>query len=274
MLLISPHGGRLFHRWKPFCYFFSMWWQFCYVFLRMGFFSQFKGLFCSFFFHVEPFLLRLSPYGGLFSPFKSLSATFFSILGLFATFFFLMGAFFHYLKTLLLRFSPFGGLFWPFKGLSATFFLYVEAFLLRFSCGGASFHLLKAFLLLFFSIWGRCFCFYGDFFSFPPPLPKCRRGLMPACPLTPMSNMQHSHSLTASCHFRNVLKIVTNYFLIYIFAWLTIFLKSEKGTRTTFSNSKYCFLSIYGIYFYRKPMKSEYFDFLLRWNENTYINLV
>ena len=138
--------------------------------------------------------------------------------------FLLMGGFFYYLKALLLRFSSFGRPFSPFKGLSATFFLYVEVFLLRFSCGGrAFFHLLKAFLLLFSPCGSVVFGFMGTLFGLPPPLPKFRRGLMPACPLTPTSSMQYNHSFTASCHFRDILKIVTKYFLTYIFAWLTIF---------------------------------------------------
>ena len=255
LLCLSPHGGGGFFIVESlFATFFSMWWQFCYVFLRMGggFFHNLKAFFAHFFL-LEAFLLRLSPYGGLFTPFKSLSATFFSMWGPFYYVVLLMGGFFHYLKALLLRFSLFGELFSPFKGLSATFFsMWIEAFLLRFSCGGGGgfFHLLKAFLLLFFSRWGCCFVFMGTLFGLPPPpYQNFGGGLMPACPLTPMSNMQYNHSLTASCHFRNILKIVTMYFLIYIFSWLTIF-KSENGTKTTFSNSKYCFLSIYGIYFY------------------------
>ena len=131
------------------------------------------------------------------------------------------GDFFHSLKALLPRFSPFGGPFSPFKGLSATFFLYVtmwRPFCYVFLVGGF-FHLLKAFLLLFSPCGGVVFVFMGTLFGLPP-LPKFWHRLMPACPLTPMSNMQYSHSLMASCHFRNILKIVTNYFLIYIFAWL------------------------------------------------------
>ena len=167
-----------------------------------------------------------------FSPFKSLSATFSSMWEPFYYVFLLMWGSFHYLKALLLRFSPFGGPFSPFKGFSATFFLYVEAFLLRFSCGEGFFHLLKAFLLLFFSMWECCFWFYGDPFWLA--LPKVRRGLMPACPLTPMSSMQYNHSLTASCHFRGILKIVTKYFLIYIFAWLTIFKIRKRNENNIF----------------------------------------
>ena len=139
-----------------------------------------------------------------------------------------MGGFFHYLKAFFHRLK---------EGLSATFFLYVEAFLLCFSCegGGAFFHLLKAFLLLFFSMWECCFWFYRDpFWLAPPPLPKFWWGLMPACPLTPMSSMQYNHSLTASCHFRDILKIVTKYFLIYIFAWLTIFKIRKRNENNIF----------------------------------------
>ena len=205
-----------------------MWWQFCYVFLLMeGFFSHNLYAFFALFFPCRGFLLRLSPYGALFSPFKSLSATFISMLGLFCY-----------------VFLPYGGLFFTIRRPFCYVFLLL----------GGLFHHLKAFLLLFFSMW-RPFCYvflvgggggffppfeghsvafflhvgvlflflWGTFLACPPPPPKFRRGLMPACPLTPMSNMQHSHSLTASCHFRDILKIVTNYFLIYIFAWLTIF---------------------------------------------------
>ena len=139
--------------------------DFGYVFPRMGrFFSQFKikGLFCSFF-HVEAFLLRLPPYGGLFSPFKNLSATFSSMwgpfcyvfspyVGLFSLFegpfcyvFLLLGDRFHHLKAFLLLFSLCGGIF-----------SYV------FLVGRAFFYLLKAFLLLFFSMWECCFWFYED----------------------------------------------------------------------------------------------------------------
>ena len=78
-----------------------------------------------------------------------------------------------------------GGFFPPFEGISATFFLHVG--------------------VLFLFLWGP--------FLAAPPLPKFWRGLMPACPLTPMSSMQHSHSLTASCCFRDILKIATNYLL-------------------------------------------------------------
>ena len=201
---LSPCGGN-------FATFFSVW---------GGFFSQFKGPF----FHVQAFLLRLSPYGGaFFVVFKSLSATFFSMWGPFCYVFLLMWGFFHYLNALLLRFSPFGGPFSPFKGLSATFFLYVEAFLLRFSWGGGGFPPFEGLSAFFCSPCGSVvFGFMGTLFGLPP-LPKYRRGLMPACPLTPISSMQYNHSLTASCHFRDILKIVTKYFLIYIFAWLTIF---------------------------------------------------
>ena len=83
---------------------------------------------------------------------------------------------------------------------------------------GGPFHRLKAFLLLFFlcgGLVGVVFVFIGTLFGLPTPLPKFRRGFMPACPLTPMSNMQYSHSLTASCHFRDILKIVTKYFLFF-----------------------------------------------------------
>ena len=155
--------------------------------------------------------------------------------GLFTTFFLLMWGFFHYPKALLLRFSPFGGPFSPFKGLSATFFLYVEAFFpMFFLWGEVFFYLLKAFLLLFSPCGSVVFGFMGPLFSLPHPLPKFRRGLMPACPLTPMSSMQYNHSLTASCHFRDILKIVRKYFLIYIFAWLTIFKIRKRNENNIF----------------------------------------
>ena len=92
--------------------------------------------------------------------------------------------------------------------LSATFFLHVG--------------------VLFLVLW-------GPFLACPTyPLPKFRRGLMPACPLIPMSSMQYSHSLTASCHFRDILKIVRKYFLIYIFAWLTIFNIRKRNENNIF----------------------------------------
>ena len=129
------------------------------------------------------------------------------IRGLFTTFFLLMWGFFYYLKALLLRFSPFGGAFSPFKGLSATFFLYVEVFFLRFSCGESFFLPFEGLSATFFFPCGSVvFGFIGTLFSLPHPLPKFRRGLMPACPLTPMSSMQYNDSLTASCHFRDILK--------------------------------------------------------------------
>ena len=135
--------------------------------------------------------------GIFFSPFKSLSATFFLCGGLFTTFFLLMWGFFHYLKTLLLRFSPFGGPFSPFKGLSATFFSLCGGLVSYvFLVGGAFFYLLKAFLLLFSPCGSVVFGFMGTLFSLPHPLPKFWRGLMPACPLTPMSSMQYNHSLS------------------------------------------------------------------------------
>ena len=144
--------------------------------------------------------------------------------GPFCYVFLLMGGFFHYLKALLLRFSPFGGPFSPFKGLSATFFYLCGGLFATFFLwwgGGDFFPPFEGLSATFFSVWECCFWFYGDPFWLAPALPKFRRGLMPACPLTPMSSMQCNNSLTASCHFRDVLKIVTKYFLIYIFAWLT-----------------------------------------------------
>ena len=95
-------------------------------------------------------------------------------------------------------------------------------------------YLLKAFLLLFSPCGSVVFGFMGTLFSLPHPLPKFRRGLMPACPLTPMSSMQYNHSLTASCHFRDILKIVRKYFLIYIFAWLTIFKIRKRNENNIF----------------------------------------
>ena len=168
------------------------------------FFSPFKSLSATFSSMWGPFHYVFSPYVGLFSLFEGPFATFFSFWGTFS----------------------------PFKGLSATFFLYVEAFFLRFSCGESFF---LPFLLLFFSMWECCFWFYGGtLFSLPHPLPKFQRGLMPACPLTPMSSMQYNHSLTASCHFRDILNIVRKYLLIYSFAWLTIFKIRKRNENNIF----------------------------------------
>ena len=122
-----------------------------------------------------------------------------------------MGGFFRRLKAFLLLFSLCqglfatfggGGFFPPFEGLSATFFLHVG--------------------VLFLVLWG---C---------PPIPKFWWGLKPACPLTPMSSMQFNHSLTASCHFRDILKIVKKYLLTYIFAWLTIFKIRKRNENNIF----------------------------------------
>ena len=111
---------------------------------------------------------RLSPYGGLFSPFESLSAIFFSMWGPFCYVFLLMVGHFHRLKAFLLLF------FLYVEAFLLLFFLYVEAFLLRFSCGWeAFFHLLKAFLLLFFSMWGCCF--YGNSFWLARKYKKAKR---------------------------------------------------------------------------------------------------
>ena len=198
-----------------------------------AFFHNLKTFFAPFFL-VEAFLIRLSPYGGPFLPMKSLSATYFSMWGLFATFSPYGGGIFSLFEGPFATISPFGGPFSPFKDLSATFFSMWRPFCYVFLMGEAFFHLLKAFLLLFFSMWGCCFCFYGDPFWLAPALPKFRRGLMPACPLTPMSKMQYNHSLTASCHFRDILKIVTKYFLIYIFAWLTIFKIRKRNENNIF----------------------------------------
>ena len=162
-----------------------MWWQFCYVFLRMWrFFHNLKAFFAPFF-HVEAFLLRLSPYGGLFSLFKSLSATFSSMWGPFYYVFLLMWGFFHYLKALLLRFSPFGGPFSPFKCLSATFFLYVKAFLLRFSCEEGFSPPFEGLSATFFSMWECCFWFYGDPFWLATPPTKILAGAHACVSLNP-----------------------------------------------------------------------------------------
>ena len=154
--------------------------------------------------------------------------------GLYTTFFSLWGAFFHYLKALLLSFSPFGGPFSPFKGLSATFFSMWRPFCYVFLVGMAFSTFWRPFCYFFSPCGSVVFGFIGTLFGLPHPLPKFRRGLMPACPLTPMSSMQYNHSLTASCHFRDTLKIVTKYFLIYIFAWLTIFKIRKRNENNIF----------------------------------------
>ena len=182
-----------------------------------------------------------------------------------------MGDFFHYLKVFLLLFFHVGAVFLLLWGP----YHHLNAFLLLFSvCWGL--FAMSFFLCYFFVHVGVLFCFIGALFWLSHPLPKFWRGPMSVCPLAPMSNMQYNHSLTASCHFRDILKIVTKHFLIYISIWLTTFIfpKTERKQHNKFSNSKYCFLSIYGIYFHWKPMKSEYFKFLCWRNENTYINLV
>ena len=195
-------------------------------FLMGGFFHNLKAFLLLF--HVGAFCYVCLLMEGPFSPFKSLSTTFFSSWGPFCYVFLLMRGFFHYLKAFLLLFFPcrafllrFSPLFSPFKGLSATFFsmwrLFCYVFLLM---GGFFFHL-NVVLLLFSLCVGVVFVLMGSpFLACPPPphLPNFRQVPMPACPLTPMSNMQYNHSLTASCHFCDILKIVTKYFLIYIFA--------------------------------------------------------
>ena len=154
------------------------------------------------------FLLRFSPYVGLFSLFEGPFATFFSFWGLFHHLKAFLLLFFSMWRPFLLRFSCVEGFLPPFEGLSVTFFLHVG--------------------VLFLVLW-------GPFLACPTyPLPKFRRGLMPACPLIPMSSMQYSHSLTASCHFRDILKIVRKYFLIYIFAWLTIFNIRKRNENNIF----------------------------------------
>ena len=96
-----------------------------------------------------------------------------------------------YLSMTLQEFDSYLSIFPPFEGLSATFFIHVEA--------------------------GVVFVFMGIHFWLAPPPPT---KISPACPLTLMSNiiMQYNHSLTAVCHFRDILKIVTiiEYFLMYI----------------------------------------------------------
>ena len=186
-------------------------------------------------------MLNLSPYGRLFSPFKSFSATFFTMLGIFCYVFFHMRSYFHYLKALLLRFSPFGGPFSPFKSLSATFFslcggLFATFFL--WGGGGGFFPPFEGLSATFFLHVGVLFLFlWGPFSACPPPPTKISAGAH-ACVslkrLTPMSNMQHSHSLTASCHFRDILKVVIMYFLIYIFAWLTTFKIRKRNENNIF----------------------------------------
>ena len=117
--------------------------------------------------------------GGGVSQHEGLVATFFHI-GAFFLRFSLFVFFFHRLKAFLLLFSLCGGIF-------ATFSPYEESFS---PCGGT--------LVTFFLHVEVLFCFYGDpflAFSQPPPPPKFRRGPMPSCPLTPMSNMQFKYIL-------------------------------------------------------------------------------
>ena len=129
---------------------------------------------------------------GFFRHLKAFLPLFSLCWGFFATFLFLMGGFSHYLKALLLRFSLFGRPFSPFT---------LKAFLLLFSlCGGLSapFFLWGGFfppfegLSALFFLHVRVLFLWGPFLACPPPptpLPKFRPGLMPAFPLTPMSNM-------------------------------------------------------------------------------------
>ena len=150
-----------------------------------GFFSQFKGLFCPFFFYVEAFLLRLSRFG-LFSQLKSLSATFFSMWGPFCYVFLLMRGFFSLFEG---PFATFFSLcfFSPFKGLSATFFLYVEAFLLRFFFwwGGGFFSPFEGLSATFFLHVGVLFLFYEDPFWLTPHLIKIPAGAHACVSLNP-----------------------------------------------------------------------------------------
>ena len=105
-------GGGFFIVESLFATLFSMWWQFCNVFLRIGrlFFHNLKAFFAPFF-HVEAFLLRLSPYGGLFPPLKSLSATFSSMWGPLYYVFLLMGGLFSLFEGPFARFFSFWGTF-------------------------------------------------------------------------------------------------------------------------------------------------------------------
>ena len=144
--------------------------------------------------------------GVFFSPFKSLSATFSSMWGPFYYVFSPYVGLFLLFEGPFATFFSFWGPFSPFKGLSATFFLYVEVFFLRFSCGESFFLPFEGLSATFFPCGNVVFGFMGTLFSLPHPLPKFRRGLMPACPLTPMSSMQYNDSLAASCHFRDILK--------------------------------------------------------------------
>ena len=109
-----------------------------------------------------------------------------------------------------------GGAFSLFEGF-LLLFLHVGAFFLYVLLLRGIFQNVGAFLLLFsphLSLWAPFFWFL------PPPYKKFLRVPMPACPLTPIGNMQCNHSLTTSCHFRD---IVSKYFLIYISVWLTTF---------------------------------------------------
>ena len=242
LLCLSPHGGGGdFSSLKAFLLPFSpCGGNFGYVFPGMGsvFFSQFKGFF--------QFFAPFSPCSGFFTTFASLWGSFFRRLkaflllfllcgGLFTTFFSPYVGLFHYLKALLLRFSPLGDLFHHLKAFLLLFFSMWRPFFLRFSCGESFFSTFWRPFCYFFSPCGSVvFGFMGTLFSLPHPLPKFRRGLMPACPLTPMSSMQYNHSLTASCHFRDILKIVRKHFLIYIFAWLTIFKIRKRNENNIF----------------------------------------
>ena len=106
----SPCGGNL-------ATFFSVW---------GAVFSQFKGLFCSFFpCCCRGFFATFVSLWRFFLPFKSLSATFFSMLGLFCYVFFQCGGLFSLFEGPFATFFSFWGRpFPPFKGLSATFFLH------------------------------------------------------------------------------------------------------------------------------------------------------
>ena len=97
-----------------------------------------------------------------------------------------------------------------------------DVFLIRISYGGLFSTIRRPFCSFLSPCGGVVFCYYGDPFLACLPPTKILAGAH-ACVslgLTPMSNMQYNQSLTArACHFRDTLKIVTKYFLIYIFAW-------------------------------------------------------
>ena len=106
-------GGGFFIVECLFATLFSMWWQFWLRFCPYGeVFSQFKGLFCSFF-----------PCRGFFATFASLWWSFFRRLKAFLPLFLLCGGAFYYV------FSPYVELFSLFEGPFATFFSFWGTFL-------------------------------------------------------------------------------------------------------------------------------------------------